>query len=67
MPGSQRPPTLQDPGPLAARSQGEKVDRDPRERSWAEKAAGSWGGEQGLEGLREGNLETRKYCNSFSN
>ena len=45
MPGSQRPPALRDPVPLAARSQGEKVDRDPRERSWAEKAAGSWGGE----------------------
>lgn len=53
MPGSQRPPALWNPVPLAARSRGEEADRDPKERSWAEKAAGSWGGEQGLEGLRE--------------
>lgn len=53
MPASQRPPALPDPVPLAAGSQGEEADRDPKERSWAEKAAGSWGGEQDLEGLRE--------------
>ena len=35
VPGSQRPPALPDPVPLAAGSRGEEADRDPTKRSWA--------------------------------
>ena len=59
---------MPDPVPLAARSWGEGGGRDPRERTWAEKAAGSWGQGAGFGGLgTAGNLATGKYCNSFSN